>query len=275
MPSEAGGARIVADGPHLVAERRCARSMNQTTSAAAIASRKPACSRLPCTSFGSAASGDHLRRLRPAQPHRVLERPVQQQADEQHDDEVEQQRRHHLVDAEAVLQQRRAQQASARRRCAPASSRIGISSGAGSGNKPVPSTTVDDGADIELALAADVPQLGAEGDGGGKAGEDQRRRARQRLEQGELRAGRALEHQREGTERARRRSSITSSAAMASVTASAPSGASTMDGKRGARARFKPHAASRSMPCPAIISPSRSMAMLGRAPSAPTGARDA
>ena len=46
-----------------------------------------------------------------------------------------------------------------------------------------------DAADIELRLGADVPELGAEGDGDGKAGEDQRRRAGQRLESGELRAG--------------------------------------------------------------------------------------
>ena len=46
-------------------------------------------------------------------------------------------------------------------------------------------------AGVELRLGPDVPELGAEGDGDGEAGEDQRRRAVQRLEDRELRAGRA------------------------------------------------------------------------------------
>ncbi len=60
-----------------------------------------------------------------------------------------------------------------------------------------------DRAGIELRLAADVPQLGAERDRGGKAGEDQRRRAGQRLQERKLRSGRALRHRREHRQRRR------------------------------------------------------------------------
>ena len=42
----------------------------------------------------------------------------------------------------------------------------------------------DDGARVKLRLGPDVPQLGAKGDGDGKAGEDQRRGAVQRLKDG-------------------------------------------------------------------------------------------
>ena len=60
-------------------------------------------------------------------------------------------------------------------------------------------------AHVELPLRADVVELGAERDRGRKAGEDQRRGARQRLGQREYGAGRALRHQAEGVEQRRAR----------------------------------------------------------------------
>ena len=54
--------------------------------------------------------GDDLLGLRPAEPHRVLERAFEQQADEQDDDEIEKQGRHHLIDAKAHFEESRSEQ---------------------------------------------------------------------------------------------------------------------------------------------------------------------
>ena len=54
-----------------------------------------------------------------------------------------------------------------------------------------------DGAHGELPFGADVEEARAEGDGRREAGEHQRRRPRQRLQNGEARAGRAHDHLRE------------------------------------------------------------------------------
>ena len=142
---------------------------------------RPACRRIRAMSAGSVPRVEDRRRLRPAAAHRVLQRPFEHHLHEQQHDEIEQQRRHHLVDAElaraAASARASAARRRARRRAAPA--------GPGRTTAPsmAPAADRDGGerARIELALAADVVEPRAERDRGGKAGEDQRRRARQRL----------------------------------------------------------------------------------------------
>ena len=110
----------------------------------------------------------------------------------------------------------------------------------------------------------------------GEAGEDQRRRAGQRLAQRELRAGGALEHQRRTRPTARRRPASTSSAATASVTATRARADRAMAPAQRRRrlAAQAAWAASCSKPCPAISRPSaRDRASAAREP-APTGGRD-
>ena len=189
MPAKRRRLRIVADGAHLVAEHGLLHDhpdddrRNQRNDEAVV---QP----LALDDARQLRLGDDLWRLRPAEAHRVLQRPFEQHRDEEQHDEVEEQRGDDLVDAEAGLQHGRAKQKKRTR-------------GHGGdhddrneqeGGQRQSAGAEHDGhhaADIELRLGADVPELCAEGDGDGEAGEDQRRCAGQRFEQRELRAGRA------------------------------------------------------------------------------------
>ena len=155
-----------------------------------------------CHQLRQLGLGQHRRRLRPAHAHRVLERALQHHLDEQQHDEVEEQRRDHLVDAEADLEERGHQQ----------QHRTGGGTAHEHGRQGERCRQGDDAAaqddggqrpGIELALAADVPELGPEGDGGGKAGEDQGRGAGQGLGQREDGADRALHEPGVGREHGR------------------------------------------------------------------------
>ena len=159
-----------------------------------------------------------------------------------------------------ALQQRRARAAAARRPAAAASIISGNSSQGGS-SKPAAAVQAADRdggqrAGVELALGADVEEPRLERDRGREAGEDQRRRARQRLAPGEApsRSRPAAAARRCG--RPARRPSSTSSALTASVKATAPIGASTQRARAsGVGARLEPHARDPAAVAPAIARP--------------------
>ena len=148
------------------------------------------------------AFGQDRRGLRPAAAHRVLQRAFEHHLHEQQHDEVQQQRGDDLVDAEPRAQQRRDEhQHGARERAGRHDQR-----NEQTGRRLDRACADRDGrerAGIELALGADIVELGAECDRGGQAGEDQRRRARQRLGEGEQRTRRAVRHQAERADQRR------------------------------------------------------------------------
>ena len=113
-------------------------------------------------------------------------------------------------------------------------------------------------AGIELSFGADVPEPRPERDGGGKPGQDQRRRPGQGLGQGEDRAGSALRHQAGTPSGSGRRRSASGTAASASATARTPSGARRRKASGASARGSKRITPPRSSPCPAIIRPMRS-----------------
>ena len=130
---------------------------------------------------------DDRRRLGPAHGQRILPRPEKQVVGKEQDDEVQQQSGHHLVDAELQLQDHRQQkqQAAGQR---PRQKEQWDHQKGGQRNEAGAEVGGGQGPGIELALAADVPELGAEGHRGCETGEDQRSRPGEGFTQCEDRA---------------------------------------------------------------------------------------
>jgi hypothetical protein len=154
--------------------------ITQTITAAMSASPKPQWRRSPVHDARQPRVGHEGRGLGPAHPHRVLHRPLEEVAHEQQHDEVEQERGDDLVHAQPHLEERRPEEEEPprqhrRQRRERQDERASERAGAEDDG--------DDRARVELRLGPDVPELRAEGDGHGEAGEDERRRAVQRLEQ--------------------------------------------------------------------------------------------
>ena len=160
------------------------------------AAATPRCSRVPSISLGKPAEILDRRRDRIA-AERILPRPLDQRHDGEVDDRVEEQRAHHVVHLEVDAQQRRHQ------RDQPAGRRTGKrhrEHGERTGHRVRADEGGCHGARHQLALGADVPEFGAEGDRDGKAGEDHGRGLDQRLGDVELGAERAAEHDAVGFE---------------------------------------------------------------------------
>ena len=132
--------------------------------------------------------------MRPAEGERVLEHALDHHRDEEQGDEIEEQRRHHLVDAEAEAEHQRAEQQQRAGNGAAEHQRRDEQRGGQMQTVLRAERGGGERANEELALGADIPEARAEGDGGGEAGQDQRRGAGQRLGNREPRAEGADEH---------------------------------------------------------------------------------
>ena len=114
-------------------------------------------------------------RLRPAEGQRALHRAFNHHRHEQQDDEVQEQRGDHLVDAEAQTQQHRTEQQQRTDDHARGHDDGDRQNRRQSGDGVVAEPGGGQRAGVELALGADVPQPGAEGDGRRKTDQHQRR----------------------------------------------------------------------------------------------------